>query len=308
MRNLVFAGYYKDRDAAFDFCYITDKMLLEAMQTLRKDRYLLCDWNDINPDLSSDNVYDWTNKKRTSYYLKDADSVIILEVPTKTSAHTTVERVFPLLEEIARRGIPGVNPARAVVDFSDKSYFTRYPNLPFPKTFSVNGNLEASLSQLGASVVIKPIDTDSGYGVERLQNDLELVRKYIAEHPKDAPFIVQEFVSEIAEGERSLYFFAKQFRYAMIKRPKQGEFRSNWRYVDLLAPYIPTDIEIDIAKNAIDTINSPSVLERVDMVSSGRIIEMTLDCPGLYLEEAGINGKIGNWFYQAVDASIRRAT
>ena len=38
------------------------------------------------------------------------------------------------------------------------------------------------------------------------------------------------------------------------------------------------------------------------MVSSGKIIEMTIDCPGLYLVEAGIQDKIGKWFYELVDA------
>jgi len=304
----MFAGYFENSlDKEFECSYVNDKTLIELMQLERpQDRFLLVDWKDIRPDLSTEMAYDWKRKQNVSYSMQDSDSVVMLATPTKVSTHVSLSHVNPLWQKMDSLKIPGVNPARSCLEFGDKSYFMKYPELPFPRTFSTEQGLENSLSQLGESVIVKPIDTDGGYCVHRVDNNPEKIRALITEYKKDAPFIVQEFVPEIAQGERSLYFFNKQFRYAMIKRPKQGEFRSNWRYVDLLAPYTPTSNELAIAQNALETINAPSVLERVDMVSSGRIIEMTLDCPGLYLEEAGVNDRIGKWFYEAVDASISR--
>ncbi|MFA5856146.1 MAG: hypothetical protein WC867_02215 [Candidatus Pacearchaeota archaeon] len=310
MKTLFFAGYFeKSLDKEFDFAYVNDKTLLDLMSSENpSDRYLLADWNHINPDLFTDRAFDWNEKKYISASMLNSDSVVMLATPTKISTHVSLDKVNPLWIKMEEMGIPGVNPAASCLNYGDKSYFMKHPELPFPKTFLANyDSLDLILNQLGSSLIIKPLDTDGGYGVHRIENKQEKVMEMMQILNNDSPLILQEFIPEISQGERSLYFFDKKFKYAMIKRPKQGEFRSNWKYVDLLAPYIPTENELKIAQNAIETIQSLSVLERVDMVSSGKIIELTLDCPGLYLEEAGIEDKIGKWFYESVNASIRNS-
>lgn len=308
MKNLAFIGYF---EKPFDFCYVTDRMLIESMQeTGRKDRFSFTDWNDVYKDLSCKETFVLDRMKYIQSNLRDSDAVIILETPTKTSTHVSLKKVFPILQRMEKLSIPGINSAETFVKFPDKSYLFNYSQLPFPKTFYVdeNSDLERILLNLGGEVILKPTDTDGGYGVTLLPNDIVVVRENIQKRAEDSPFLIQEYLSEIMEGERSLFFFNKEFKYAMLKKPREGEFRSNEDCIESLTKYEPTEEEIKIARNALLTMNTPSVLERVDMSSLGKIIEMTLDCPGLYLVEAGVQKQIGNWFYEMVDAVSHKNT
>ncbi len=305
MSELCFIGYYKK---PFDFCYITDRMLIESMQQVRKDSLIFCDWNDVNPDLSCSNSFDLQNQYYTHYDILTSDLMVILEVPTKTSTHVSLEKVTPLLQRMADMKLPGINSPETFIKFPDKSYLFKYSQLPFPKTVYANEttNLETLLSRFGEEIILKPIDTDGGYGIRKLVNDPGEVKRIIQENKSEGPFLIQEFLPEIIDGERSLFFFNKRFKYAMLKKPREGEFRSNEDHVESLTRYYPTSTELWVAENALQVLNSPSLLERVDMSSSGKIIEMTLDCPGLYLVEAGVNKEIGMWFYELVDTLINK--
>ena len=300
MTKLNFIGYYKK---PFDFCYITDKMLIDSMLPLRDDSFLFTDWNDVNSDLSC-LTFDLKRREVIQSNFNDADVNIILEIPTKTSTHVSLQKVFPILQTMAELNLPGINSAKTFVNFQDKSYLWKNPNLPFPRTYYAdeNSDLVKILSNLSEDVIVKPTDTDGGYGVVRLPNNYSAVRENINFRKQDSPFMIQEYLPEISEGERSLFFFNKKFKYAMLKKPKQDQFKCNEDCVESLTRYYPLLREIEIARQALVTMNTASVLERVDMTSSGKIMEMTIDCPGLYLVEAGVENEIGNWFYESIDA------
>ncbi|MFA6023377.1 MAG: hypothetical protein WC781_04800 [Candidatus Pacearchaeota archaeon] len=301
--NLLFLGYFKK---PFDFCYVTDKMLVDSMKKIRKDEITFCDWNDVKDNLDFKNGFNSKIEKYCDKNIKEFDSSIIVEVPTPSSTHVKYDKVWPIINKMASEKIRGVNPAETYVKFPDKKYYTQY-SLPFPKTKIVkSSNLEEALTEFNEEVVVKPIDGDGGYCVAKLKNKYDEVNEFLKKsNLSDKTFLIQEYLPEIKDGERSLFFFNKQFKYAMLKKPRAGEFKSNEDCVESLTRYHPNSDEIKIAKNAIRTINSPSFVERVDITSKGRIMEMTLDCPGLYLVEADIDRKIGKWFYEAIDASIK---
>ena len=110
---------------------------------------------------------------------------------------------------------------------------------------------------------------------------------------------------EIAAGEKSLYFLAKRFRYALLKRPRAGEFRSNEEFAEH-SRYEPTPAEIGLAADAVERFGSPSLIERVDLCGD-RIIEMTIECPGLKISACGVHREIGPWTYEALDHAIDSA-
>ncbi|MEM4625399.1 MAG: hypothetical protein QXJ28_01360 [Candidatus Pacearchaeota archaeon] len=304
MSRINFIGYFKK---PFDFEYITDKILVDSLNKYRnnKDEFIFSDWNNINFDLYYSG-FSLKNNKIQEDNLSNDDLAVILEIPTRTSTHTSIDRVYPILEQMVANNIRSINSAETFIEYKDKSYLLNYPNLPFPKTKLIDGssNIEEYLSEFGNFVVLKPIDTDGGYGVVKLPNDSSLVDSYIKQNEKDSPFLLQEYLEEIVEGERSLFFFNKEFKYAMLKKPKKGGFKSNEDCVEILERYSPSKSELKTAYRAIYTLNSPSLLERVDMTNSGKIIEMTIDCPGLYLVEAGIENEIGEWFSELIDFTL----
>ena len=101
MRNLVFVGYMRN---PAEFVYITNKMLIDAMVSLRRDRFLVCDWNHVGEDLSGEDFFNWYTGEKVKFSFNDADSVIVLETPTRISTHVSVEKVFPLLEKMSEEG------------------------------------------------------------------------------------------------------------------------------------------------------------------------------------------------------------
>ncbi|MDO8516985.1 MAG: hypothetical protein Q7S33_02565 [Nanoarchaeota archaeon] len=295
---------------------MSDKMLVESMQKCKRNNFLYCDWNDINSGLEC-NAFDTNKGRMINHNLKDSEVGIILEVPTRASTHVKFEKVMPLLEKIASERLPIINPAESFLNFSDKSYMFKFPELPFPKTeyLDQNSNLSRILSNFDKEIILKPLDGDGGYKVEKVQNNVELVRNYLNSNASDGPFLVQEFLKDINLGEKSLFFFNKEFKYGILKRPKEEkEFHCNEGYCFPLEEYFPSNEELKIAKNALFTMKSHSMFERVDMTHSNKIIEMTLDCPGLYIiatdnnnrdyYRPGFEDKIGKWFYELVDATL----
>lgn len=134
-------------------------------------------------------------------------------------------------------------------------------------------------------------------GIYRLKNDYNEVLKILQ---PGKSYLLQEFVPEIYKGEKSLFFFNKEFRYAILKKPFPNEFKSNYAFCESIKRYSPTNEELDIAHNALDVMKCPSLIDRVDMVKN-MIIEITVECPGHFVENAGVQKEIGKWFYEVID-------
>ena len=141
-----------------------------------------------------------------------------------------------------------------------------------------------------------------GKGVVKLPRDAEAVR---AAMTPGREYLLQPFLPEILAGERCLYFLAKRFRYALVKRPKPGEFRTN-EGMAIYERYEPTALELRLAEDAIHRFASPSLIERVDLCG-GTVLEMTIECPGLKIKRCGVEREIGPWTYEAIDLAIDNA-
>ena len=205
------------------------------------------------------------------------------------------------MREILRRGIPAVNSVRTFLEYPDKRYLVERSDMPFPKTTLVTtaSELGPLLADLPETVVLKPVIGCSGKGVVRLPRDEHAVR---AAMEPGGDYLLQPFLPEILEGERSLYFFAKRYRYATIKRPKPGEFRGNEEFA-VSERYEPSVEEIAFAEDALARFASPSLIERVD-ICGWHVLEMTIECPGLKIRKCGVEQEVGHWTYEALDMAI----
>ena len=292
-------GYIGRPEFAYD-CP-PDRSQIESMLAARDDRILMAHWDDLDAESLVTQAWDIRTERWVTEDFSQCAAFLILEAPIPGSKNADFVHVEAAMLEILRRGIPAVNSVRTFLEYPDKRYLVDRPDMPFPRTALVTTttDLQPILADLPDTVVLKPIIGCSGKGVVRLPRDEVAVRN--AMEP-GREYLLQPFLPEILEGERSLYFFAKRYRYATIKRPKPGEFRGNEEFA-VSDRYEPTPDELAFAEDALARFGSPSLIERVDMCGR-HILEMTIECPGLKIRKCGVEQEVGPWTFEAIDMAI----
>jgi glutathione synthase/RimK-type ligase-like ATP-grasp enzyme len=277
----------------FDFDTINDRIQAESMLAARGDRMLAAHWDDLDPSTLVTRAWDLRAGRWETADYSRCDAFLILESPAPGSRNADFERVETAMREILRRRIPAVNSVRTFLEYPDKRYLLERRELPFPET---------ALVTCDSDLVLKPLLGCNCKGVMRLPRDADAVR---AAMEPGGQYLLQPFLPEIFAGERSLYFFAKQYRYAVLKRLNPGEFRANEEH-SVSERYEPTAEELAIATDAIRRFASPSLIERVDMC--GRyVLEMTIECPAMKFRKLALQQQAGPWTYEALDMAIELA-
>ena len=138
--------------------------------------------------------------------------------------------------------------------------------------------------------VIKPLIGASGLGVERVTrgNEAVAVERARARKALDR-VLVQEFMTEIRDGELAGVFFDGAFSNGLRRRAAAGEFRINSQYGGTLEQAaLPTGVA-DTMATAVSLLPHPALYARVDgVVRDGRFVLMELEVnePGLGLDLA----------------------
>lgn len=292
-------GYIGRPDFAYD-CP-PDRSQIESMLAARDDRIVMAHWDDLDAESLVTRAWDLRAERWVTEDYSRCAALLILEAPIPGSRNADFAHADRAMREILRRGTPAVNSVRTFLEYPDKRYLVERPDMPFPKTTLVTtaSELGPTLAELPETVVLKPIIGCSGKGVVRLPRDEATVR---AAMEPGGEYLLQPFLPEILEGERSLYFFAKQYRYATIKRPKPGEFRGNEEFA-VSERYEPSTEELTFAEDALARFASPSLIERVD-ICGRHVLEMTIECPGLKIRKCGVEQEVGPWTYEALDMAI----
>ena len=144
---------------------------------------------------------------------------------------------------------------------------------------------EAS-AEFGTELVIKPPISASADGTHRLSGEDPL-----PEESRGRAMMIQPFLRSVAEeGEYSIMLFGGTFSHAVVKRPRQGDYRVQPHLGGTEVPCTPPPGAIDIAKAALNAAPAEATYARVDMIrdSDGElaIIELELIEPALWLQHA----------------------
>lgn len=295
-------GYIGRPEFAYD-CP-PDRSQIESMLAARDDRIVMAHWDDLDAETLVTRAWDLRAEQWVTEDFSRCAAFLILEAPIPGSPNADFDHADTAMREILRRGIPAVNSVRTFLEYPDKRYLVDRPDMPFPRTTLITTETELGpiLADLPDTVVLKPLIGCSGKGVVRLPRDEATVRAALE---PGREYLLQPFLPEILEGERSLYFFAKKYRYATIKRPKPGEFRGNEEFA-VSERYDPTPDELAFAEDALHRFGSPSLIERVD-ICGRHVLEMTIECPGLKIRKCGVEREVGPWTYEAIDMAIAEA-
>lgn len=180
-----------------------------------------------------------------------------------------------------------------------------------------NADLEAILERTGwTDVVVKPAVGTSSDGVWRARTPIEpaAVSRF-RDQRAETDLLVQQFVPEIARGERSFVFFGGEFSHAYRCVPAADDFRAHPEYGGSVEPDDPPRRLVEQAETALATAGSACsrdasefVYARVDGVerSGGfELMELEVIEPylGLATSERGVER-----FADAIVAALRRRT
>ena len=151
----------------------------------------------------------------------------------------------------------------------------------------------------GHAFVLKPIRGERGNGVMLVRTLGELS----AIKGREDEYLIQDYMPEIRDGERSLVFLGFEYQHAVLKKPSISspqEFRCNETLGGTVAVYEPTSEEIAFAQRvlkAYESLNCPVHYSRIDMIQTSKgptLIEAELINPSIYANYSGKGVEFGN--------------
>lgn len=211
----------------------------------------------------------WDYQKSPKEYLntlRHIESQTKLENPSKIVEWNLSKKIY--LQDLRNKGVPVV-PTLFQEDAITKELF------------------DCWLAQFRCEeLIIKPvISASAGHTYRRKAFDPKLAT--IFDGHRD--YMVQPFMKNIVtEGEYSLFYFADKFSHAMLKTPKQGDFRVQEDFGghnQLIEK--PTSEMLKFGSDALEKIGQKLLYARVDFVKNTQgewmLMELELIEPSLYM-------------------------
>jgi glutathione synthase/RimK-type ligase-like ATP-grasp enzyme len=208
------------------------------------------------------------------------------------------------LSRLEREGVRLLNPPSVVRENIDKRYLRRLAaaGVPVVPTIWVEGtsHTKAELATLVRAlawdeVVVKPAVAAGATRTARARRDaLATDPTPLAEALRDGAALIQPFLPEIVQdGEWSLLYFDGEFSHAVVKTPKSGDYRVQWRHGGgqrIETP--PPDVQRQAREilRHVDKGGGNCLYARVDgVVRDGKFLLMELELtePYLFLAEGG---------------------
>lgn len=250
-----------------------DKLLVEPMSKLgwiaeevswRNEKV---DWND----------YDAVIVRSTWDYQNDSEKFLkVLEKINNSSAHLENELELmkwdmnkKYLYDLERKGV------RIVDTIWEKSF---NPNIAYEYFEKLNTG----------EIIIKPnisanADNTFRLSKENLNGHLYEIEKIFAQRD----FMVQPFMKNIInEGEYSLFYFNGEFSHAVLKTPKEKDFRVQEEHGGIFKSITPSEEQKAIASNIVNKLSALPLYARTDLVRTKdndfALMELELIEPSLY--------------------------
>lgn len=205
--------------------------------------------------------------------------------------YTQSDSFIAWLTQIRDSKIPMLNPSEVVLQNVHKFYLRDFANNGvriIPTLFS-DSECPLTVDDIKKSgwdkVVIKPAISAGSYET-KVYTASDLNTDVLAPMLNDDR-LIQPFLPEIEHGEISMIFFNGQFSHAVVKKPKEGEFRVQRQYGGKYQVFNPGSALLSEAANIIAQVPQRLLYARVDGVMIGNqfhLMELELIEPDLYFE------------------------
>src|SRR5688500_11670179 len=192
--------------------------------------------------------------------------------------HKHPEEFLAVLEEIGRSGSLLANPVELVRWNARKTYLRDLearglPVVPTVWDRSLFGELDAD------EIVIKPVISASAFHTYRLRRDgrwsSEMEAAFAGREVMAQPFLR----SIVEEGEYSLFYFGGEPSHAVLKSPKEADFRVQEEHGGLIEPIKPPAFLAELGQRIVESLPIPPLYARVDLarLDSGSYALMELE-------------------------------
>lgn len=250
-----------------------DKLLIEPMNKLgwiaeevswRNEKV---DWNDYNAVIVRST---WDYQNDYEKFLK------VLEKINNSSAH--LENELELIKWNMNKNY--------LYDLESKG--VRIVNTIWEKSFNPDIAYEYFERLNSEEIIIKPnisanADNTFRLSKENLNGHLHGIEKIFAKRD----FMVQPFMQNIiTEGEYSLFYFNGEFSHAVLKTPKEKDFRVQEEHGGIFKSITPSEEQKAIANNIVNKLSTIPLYARTDLVRTKdndfALMELELIEPSLY--------------------------
>ena len=237
----------------------------------------------------------WTVEKRSWRDTSvDWDGVDLVYVCTPWDYHEYLDDFLQLLERIDASNALLANDLETIRWNAVKSYLRDLERRGFPIVPTrwhdelTEDCVQAAFAAFDAErIVIKPLIGANAMDTHVLDAGNGVVTDALSRAYRDRRFMLQPFLEPVrAVGEYSLFFFDHEYSHAILKVPKQGDFRTQEEHgSDILACAAPAEL-IALAQDIVDSNPRPLAYARPDFVPmpDGRFLLMELELvePSLY--------------------------
>ena len=148
--------------------------------------------------------------------------------------------------------------------------------------------LEQAFNAFGSNeIVVKPTisaNADDTYRIEKCQ--AADVDAQLADVFRQKGLMIQPFLSAIlSPGEYSLFYFDGVYSHAILKTPKQDDFRVQEEHGGRLAAIQPTQAMHELAAQTLAALPTPALYARIDLIATDTgmaVMEVEVIEPSLY--------------------------
>lgn len=266
-------------------------MKIALLTCANLDQYITYE-DHLNKALEKENIQyqwiDWKNAKEIDWVEFDG---ALIRTTWDYQAH--YKEFIEALEYISAQ-TKLWNPIDIVKWNSSKDYLNEFINTETPPVPNIKihptniSDIESCFEKFNCNIIIiKPFISAGSHDTFRIERDA--ISKFcdqIFEAAGRKKMMAQPFLENInLEGEFSLHFFDGEFSHAILKTPKEGDFRSQEEFGSNVQSIVPTEEQLHYAKKVLSHIRKKLLYARVDFVRGGKdyyLMELELIEPSLY--------------------------
>ena len=221
--------------------------------------------------------------------------LIILKSPW--DYHDQIDAFLSWIRALQNDGIQVLNPAETIVWNSNKKYLIEIADAQLPIIPSIlieKGDVPDWSSFFHNwdtdKIVVKPCVSAGAKNTMLLPLDkINEKRAELESWIQNEDFLVQPYLKEVEQGEWSLLFFGETFSHAILKTPKDGDFRVQHSHGGSFSEAALDDKFIQKAGAYVKKFAKGSLYVRVDGIIKDDefyLMELEMIEPYLYLDDA----------------------
>lgn len=158
----------------------------------------------------------------------------------------------------------------------------------WPDSFDSKKIYEAFTILNSNEIILKPrVSANADHTFRLTEDEFERLEDTLESIFKDRPFIIQSFMPNIvSEGEYSLFYFAGDYSHAILKTPKETDFRVQEEHGGRLKSVNPSAELLRAAEQTMKAVTPQPLYARIDFVRDNKnkflLMELELIEPSLY--------------------------